>query len=93
MELIKPGTKIPFTNYRKLAVILSTVVNLIVLAFLFFKGPSLGVDFAGGTIVQLKFQPEDDDCGYPPGLGERSSSAAARFKISAKKAPTNFSCA
>ena len=55
MELIKPGTKIPFTKYRKLAVILSTVVNVIVLAFLFFKGPSLGVDFAGGTMVQLKF--------------------------------------
>ena len=54
MELIKPGTKIPFTRYRKLAVILSTVVNVIVLAFLFFKGPSLGVDFAGGTRVQLK---------------------------------------
>ena len=32
------------------------MVNLIVLAFLFFKGPTMGVDFAGGTIVQLKFQ-------------------------------------
>ncbi|MBM2806740.1 MAG: protein translocase subunit, partial [Deltaproteobacteria bacterium] len=28
---------------------------VIVLAFLFIKGPSLGVDFAGGTMVQLKF--------------------------------------
>jgi preprotein translocase subunit SecF len=55
MQLIKSGTKIPFTKYRKLAVILSTVVNVIVLAFLFIKGPSLGVDFAGGTMVQLKF--------------------------------------
>jgi preprotein translocase subunit SecF len=56
MELIKPGTKIPFTRYRKIAVILSTIVNLGVLALLFFKGPNLGVDFAGGTMVQLKFQ-------------------------------------
>jgi preprotein translocase subunit SecF len=56
MELIKPGTKIPFTRYRKIAVILSTAVNLAVLALLFFKGPNLGVDFAGGTMVQLKFQ-------------------------------------
>jgi preprotein translocase subunit SecF len=55
MELIRPGTKIPFTRYRKIAVILSTVVNLLVLAFLFIKGPTLGVDFAGGTLVQLKF--------------------------------------
>jgi preprotein translocase subunit SecF len=56
MELIKPGTNIPFTSYRKVAVILSTVVNLAVLLMLFIRGPNLGVDFAGGTVVQLKFQ-------------------------------------
>jgi preprotein translocase subunit SecF len=56
MELIKPGTKIPFTRYRKIGVILSTAVNLAVLTLLFTKGPNLGVDFAGGTMVQLKFQ-------------------------------------
>ena len=56
MELIKPGTNIPFTSYRKIAVILSSVVNLAVLLMLFVKGPNLGVDFAGGTLVQVKFQ-------------------------------------
>jgi preprotein translocase subunit SecF len=30
-------------------------VNLVVGAFLFVKGPNLGVDFAGGTMVQIKF--------------------------------------
>lgn len=55
MELIKPGTKIPFTKFRHIAVIISTVVNVVVLAVLFTKGPRLGVDFAGGTVVQLKF--------------------------------------
>lgn len=56
MELIKPGTNINFTRYRKLAVVLSTIVNVGVLALLLFKGANLGVDFAGGTMVQLKFQ-------------------------------------
>jgi preprotein translocase subunit SecF len=56
MELIKPGTKIPFTRYRKIAVVLSTAANLAVLILLFIKGPNLGVDFAGGTMVQIKFQ-------------------------------------
>jgi preprotein translocase subunit SecF len=56
MELIKPGLKIPFTRYRKIAIIVSTIVNLAVLIMLFTKGPNLGVDFAGGTMVHLKFQ-------------------------------------
>lgn len=55
MELIKPGTNIQFTKYRHIAFVLSSVVNLAVLAALFIKGPNLGVDFAGGTVVQLRF--------------------------------------
>jgi preprotein translocase subunit SecF len=55
MQLVRPGTKIPFTRYRKIAAILSMAVNILVLAFLLIKGPNLGVDFAGGTLVQLKF--------------------------------------
>ncbi|MEX0806735.1 MAG: protein translocase subunit SecF [Candidatus Binatia bacterium] len=56
MEIIKPGLNIPFTRYRKAALIISTIVNLAVLIMLFTKGPNLGVDFAGGTMMHLKFQ-------------------------------------
>lgn len=56
MEFIKAGINIPFTRYRRIAVILSTLVNLVVLALLFTKGPNLGVDFSGGTMVHIKFQ-------------------------------------
>ena len=56
MEIIKPGLKIPFTRYRKIALIISSIVNLTVLIMLFTKGPNLGVDFAGGTMVHLKFE-------------------------------------
>jgi len=55
MEIIRPGTKVPFTRYRHIAVVLSTVVNLAVLILLFAEGPKLGVDFAGGTMVHLRF--------------------------------------
>jgi preprotein translocase subunit SecF len=56
MEIIKPGTQIPFTRFRYPAIAISTVLNLVVLFFLFVKGPDLGVDFAGGTMVHVKFQ-------------------------------------
>ena len=55
MEIVKPGVQIPFTRYRYIAVAISSVVNVAVLILLFTKGPLLGVDFAGGTVAQLKF--------------------------------------
>src|SRR5262245_18309876 len=58
MEIIKPGTQIPFTRYRYVAVVLSTLVNVGVLVLLFVKGPQLGVDFSGGTMVHVKFHKE-----------------------------------
>ena len=75
MELIKPGTKIPFTKYRRIALTASTLVNLAVLVLLLVKGPTLGVDFAGGTMVQLKLSqkstiPEIRQALAPLGLGE-----------------------
>jgi len=56
MEIIKPGTKIPFTRYRYIAAIISTVINLGVLIYLFTYGANLGVDFSGGTMVHVRFQ-------------------------------------
>ncbi len=55
MEIIKPGTQIPFLQYRHRAFITSGLLILAVLILLLAKGPKLGVDFAGGTMVHLKF--------------------------------------
>jgi len=55
MEIIKPGTQFPFLSYRRNAFILSGILSLAVLILLFAKGPKVGVDFAGGTMVHLKF--------------------------------------
>ncbi|MFQ5541261.1 MAG: protein translocase subunit SecF [Candidatus Binatia bacterium] len=55
MEIIKPGTQIPFLQYRRRAFILSGLLILAVLILFFAKGPKFGVDFAGGTMVHLKF--------------------------------------
>src|ERR1044071_4537022 len=73
MELIKPGTNIPFTKYRHIAVAISTVVNVAVLALLIFKGPNLGVDFAGGTVVQLRFNQKMTVGDVRAALGELGS--------------------
>ena len=56
MQLIKPDTNIDFVGKRKLAFIVSMVLIVVGLASLLVKGgPDYGIDFAGGTLVQVQF--------------------------------------
>ena len=54
-ELIPPGTKIDFIGRWKICVAISTVVIAIGLIGLWKPGVKLGVDFAGGTEMQVRF--------------------------------------
>ncbi len=55
MEIIKPGTQIPFLSYRRWGFMLSSALIAVVVLLLVTKGPNLGVDFEGGTMVHVKF--------------------------------------
>ena len=56
MELIRPDINLDFVGKRKLAIGLSLFLVLIGLVSLAVKGgPAYGIDFAGGTLVQIKF--------------------------------------
>ena len=56
IELVKSGTNHDFVKYRRIAVIASIVVNLLVLfGALVWPRLNYGVDFAGGTELQLAF--------------------------------------
>lgn len=61
MQLIKPDVNIDFVGKRKLALIFSIILILVGLGSLLVKGgPNYGIDFAGGTLVQVQFsQPTD----------------------------------
>src|SRR3954468_24643184 len=55
-DLIKPGTTHDFVKYRRLAVTISLVVNaLVLLGVLVWPRLNYGVDFAGGTEMQIHF--------------------------------------
>lgn len=59
MELIKSQTKLNFVGMMKPAVILSLVVILVGIVSLIWQGgPRYGIDFAGGTLIQIKFDKE-----------------------------------
>lgn len=55
MQLIRPDININFLESRKIALSFSAIILLISLALIAFKGLNLGIDFTGGTLVEVRF--------------------------------------
>jgi preprotein translocase subunit SecF len=56
MELIKPGIKLDFVGKIKYAIIFSiTLIIISIGSVIFHGGLNPGIDFAGGSIIQVKF--------------------------------------
>lgn len=57
IELIPPGTKIDFIGKQKIAIAISLVIILAGIASIVLKGGvRYGIDFSGGTMVQVAFK-------------------------------------
>jgi len=56
-EIVKPGTEIDFIGKRRLAAFLSLGLIVASLAAIPLRGIRLGIDFAGGTEILVKFAP------------------------------------
>jgi len=56
MEFIKPNINLDFVGKRKIAYAVSLSLILIsIISLVFHGGPKYGIDFVGGTIIQIKF--------------------------------------
>ncbi|MGD9808150.1 MAG: protein translocase subunit SecF [Deferribacterales bacterium] len=62
-ELIKQGTRFDFMSKAKIFFIISGLVCVLSIGIVVTKGFNFGIDFAGGTIIQLQFEtaPNVDD--------------------------------
>jgi preprotein translocase subunit SecF len=71
MEIIKPGINLDFVGKRKIAIIISLVLLVIGCGSLLAKGgPEYGIDFSGGTLVQIKFNNTTTAADLRSGLGK-----------------------
>ena len=55
MQIIKPGTKIDFIGKTKIFYTISLIAIAVSLVLIFTKGFNLGIDFAGGTVMHVRF--------------------------------------
>jgi len=70
MQFIKPGTHIDFMGMRKIAFIFSLILILAsIVSLIIHNGLNYGIDFAGGTLVQVKFPQKVDVSDIRKGLG------------------------
>ena len=60
MEFIKPGTRFSFMKYRNTAVAVSGLLMIAAIVSIFVPGPNYGIDFSGGTEMQLRFRGDVD---------------------------------
>ncbi len=62
-RLVPDQTNVPFLSFRKIALICSAVLALLSVVLLPTKGLNLGIDFKGGTMIEVRMPGGEADIG------------------------------
>ena len=60
LRIIKSATNINFMRIKKLTLFVSTILFVLSLSLIFIKGLNLGIDFTGGTLIEVRFKENID---------------------------------
>ena len=55
MEIFRVKKDIPFMKYSKISAVISTTVFILAVFFIVIRGLNLGVDFTGGTMMEVSY--------------------------------------
>ncbi len=64
LRVIPDDTKVPFMSWRRIAIIGSVLLSLASVGLFFFHGMNLGIDFKGGTSIEVQHQAGPADVGH-----------------------------
>ena len=55
MEFFRVKKDIPFMKYSRISAVISTTAFILAIFFIIFRGLNLGVDFTGGTMMEVSY--------------------------------------
>jgi preprotein translocase subunit SecF len=70
LRLAPENTKFPFMRFRRVSYPFSALLSLIAVALFIFKGMNFGIDFAGGTVIELRAKSGAAEVGTLRMMGE-----------------------
>ncbi len=59
-QMVPDGTKFKFMKIWRPALIISTILTFAAIAILPIRGVNMGIDFAGGAVIQVRVEPQAD---------------------------------
>src|SRR5262245_48981657 len=78
LELIKPDVNIDFVGNRRYAYLFSGVLTALGILAMMVLGPRYGIDFAGGSLLHLRFPKPVEAADIRGALGELAGDASVQ---------------
>ena len=60
LKIIKSETNIKFMKIKKITLFISSILFILSLSLVSFKGLNLGIDFTGGSLIEVRFKESVD---------------------------------